>query len=72
MDEYDAMYEEQEGLCYLCCEYFEVLHIDHCHQTKRVRKLLCFVCNTRLSWIENRRWLKRALRYLRDHSEPKV
>ena len=55
--EYDELFEAQGGVCALCKkgettkrmkkgEGRERLAVDHCHDTGRVRGLLCFKCNT--------------------------
>ena len=43
--DYDEMYEDQEGRCLICNVHQEVLCVDHDHQTKVVRGLLCKECN---------------------------
>ncbi|GGK67020.1 hypothetical protein Ppa06_23700 [Planomonospora parontospora subsp. parontospora] len=45
--EADRMHAEQGGLCAICREG-EAEHVDHCHETGRVRGLLCFNCNNGL------------------------
>lgn len=52
-DDYIAMYERQEGRCAICGETGETfggrrLHVDHDHETGRVRGLLCGLCNSAL------------------------
>lgn len=55
--QYDEMFEAQGGVCALCKkgettkrrkkgDGRERLAVDHCHDTGRVRGLLCFKCNT--------------------------
>lgn len=44
LKEYDALLEKQGGLC-CACNSKEELQIDHCHETGRVRGLLCGSCN---------------------------
>jgi hypothetical protein len=39
-DEYMSLYEAQNRTCALC-EEDEKLHVDHCHETGRIRGLLC-------------------------------
>jgi len=59
-DQYDAMLQEQDNSCAICGsspdsqptygktgKRFE-LHVDHCHDTGRVRGLLCNSCNSGL------------------------
>jgi len=48
--DYDVMMKEQNNVCAICgnpasMEYRKVLNIDHCHETKNVRGLLCSRCN---------------------------
>ena len=62
LEDYQRMYEVQEGLCAICRKP-EIIHskggpapmwlsVDHDHKTGRVRGLLCFKCNTALSYFE--------------------
>lgn len=52
--EYDRLLTEQGGRCVLCQREPDEsrLHVDHDHETGRVRGLLCFHCNTTLGWLE--------------------
>lgn len=51
--EYDAMFEEQQGLCAICGMTEQMtrlgvtrgLCVDHDHETGKVRGLLCAACN---------------------------
>ncbi|HJX42925.1 MAG TPA: endonuclease VII domain-containing protein, partial [Geodermatophilus sp.] len=43
-EEADAMLAAQGGLCAIC-RGAPAAHVDHDHQTGRVRQLLCFGCN---------------------------
>jgi Recombination endonuclease VII len=70
-EQYDEMHKKQKGLCFLCekVPLTGPLQVDHNHETKKVRKLLCANCNRGLVFIENYpKWLKRALAYLKAHS----
>jgi hypothetical protein len=53
-EDYDAKLAEQGGVCAICGKSptKRRLHIDHCHETGRIRGLLCTGCNTRLGWYE--------------------
>lgn len=67
--EYMAMYAEQDGRCAICgiheSELPKRLHLDHCHDTGRVRGLLCAKCNTSLGQFEKEpERLLRAYEYL--------
>ncbi|MGY1623043.1 endonuclease VII domain-containing protein [Geodermatophilus sp. SYSU D00965] len=42
--EADLMLEAQDGLCAIC-NTASAAHVDHDHETGRVRELLCFNCN---------------------------
>lgn len=47
IDEYEQMVVAQKGVCAICgkSDKRHRLSIDHCHITKKVRKLLCGDCN---------------------------
>lgn len=51
-EDYYRMLEEQDGCCALCSsdspngKRLTKFHIDHCHETGKVRGLLCGKCNT--------------------------
>lgn len=55
VEEYDALFEQQGGLCARCKQEPQAalrLAVDHCHSTGRVRGLLCGPCNTYLGRLE--------------------
>lgn len=65
LEEYDAMYLKQKGLCAICQKSFAKLFIDHCHKTEKIRGLLCVKCNAGIGQFEdNVEFIKRALEYL--------
>ena len=72
IEEYDKMLEKQNGCCAICgihCDDIKSKHlcIDHCHQTGKVRGLLCRSCNAYLGlWKEDINFFKRAILYLQD------
>lgn len=43
----ERLLEEQEGFCTLCETYIQLgdAHLDHSHQTGRIRGVLCSSCN---------------------------
>jgi len=54
--EYESMLEAQGGKCAICKNppkggsRSKHLHIDHDHDSGKIRGLLCLRCNTRLEW----------------------
>jgi hypothetical protein len=67
-DDWDRMYEQQNGRCAICRTDKPgakgTFHVDHCHTTGDVRGLLCTGCNFRLGVLENAEWCEKALDYL--------
>lgn len=53
--DFNRMNEEQAGKCALCFSFpdTERLFVDHCHETGRVRGLLCRKCNTTLGFARD-------------------
>lgn len=47
------MIENQKGLCLICTEKPEKLFIDNCHETGKVRGLLCSSCNTGIGMLKD-------------------
>jgi len=56
--------EKANGRCAICGVDNEKLNIDHCHNSNRVRGMLCTRCNTRLGVFDDHEWLKQAAEYL--------
>src|SRR5216684_4763704 len=51
VEEWEALYEKQQGKCAICQKSIErrwQSHTDHCHITGRVRGILCHHCNVGL------------------------
>lgn len=75
----DAMIASQDGACGICRRSIRftgdrvdeaAAHIDHNHDTGRVRGLLCSTCNTALGKFKDSvAVLSSAIEYLRRHSE---
>ena len=73
-EDYDRMLKEQGGCCKICgsdepmhrTKYFTV---DHCHETGKVRGLLCHPCNVMLGQAQdNINTLEKAIDYLKEHA----
>lgn len=51
-----ALLERQGNACAICrCPldaFSHNTHVDHCHDTKRVRGILCRTCNMQVGWYE--------------------
>jgi hypothetical protein len=72
-DQYRDMMDRQAGGCAVCgSETSDIigrrLHVDHCHETGRVRGLLCANCNLAIGKLQDSPDLfLRAAEYLRSH-----
>lgn len=76
LDEFNAMYTAQNGLCAMCGEpetwvrggRLHSLSVDHCHETGAIRELLCRACNNGIGHFkENTDALRKAADYLDRH-----
>lgn len=67
--EFQAMLLAQSNRCAICQNVFKTsksTHVDHCHNTGRVRGLLCHDCNTGIGKLRDSvDLLQRAIDYLR-------
>ncbi len=71
----DAMIEAQGGLCAICGQppsgkrNCSRLHVDHCHETGKIRAMLCNNCNHALGHMkDDPARLQAAIEYLAKHS----
>lgn len=74
---YRKMLSDQEQRCYLCRSlgfligrnnHTEMLAVDHCHESGKVRKLLCHNCNRALGLMhDDPEVLRRAAEYIEAH-----
>lgn len=67
--DYDRILEEQGGGCAICSvdmeQYQREFDVDHCHETGKVRGLLCNPCNQAIGLLdEHPERLARAAQYL--------
>ena len=74
-EQYDQMLVEQKYKCKICrqkpdksqTQPDKPLYVDHCHQTKVIRGLLCHKCNVALGHMnDDPEQLERAANYLRS------
>lgn len=71
--DYETLWEKQAGRCKICDKAFKDIKrpsVDHCHDTGRVRGLLCKQCNTGIGQFkDNPDLLLLACDYLLDFQE---
>ena len=66
---------EQNNKCYICKRKFDfskpkTIHVDHCHGTNKIRKILCSRCNTTLGvYKEDIKMFKRFIDYIVQHTD---
>lgn len=77
-EQYETMYKNQNGLCAICKkEEIQIrrgsisrLSVDHHHETRQVRGLLCSCCNMGLgSFGENIKTMELAIEYIVKHKQ---
>lgn len=71
--QYDDLFEKQEGCCALCGKHQSELKtrlaVDHCHLTSEIRSLLCSYCNLRVIGRLRKDTVQRIYDYLnRDYT----
>lgn len=71
VEQFDAMVKAQGGRCAICAETFKpkrrklAIHVDHCHDSLKVRGLLCARCNVGIGLLNDSiERLKIAIDYL--------
>lgn len=72
--EYDEMLRSQNGKCAVCGTDepggMGSFHVDHCHKSGKIRKLLCMICNSALGYVnDDPVLLEKLAAYVREHSE---
>lgn len=74
-EQYEALLKKQNNVCAICLGEGDLrntgeiirLHVDHCHDTGKVRGLLCFRCNSGIGkFKDNVASLERAINYLKQ------
>lgn len=71
LEDYENMEQQQGGTCAICGEIpNHTLHVDHDHETGKVRELLCSNCNTSLGGFkDNPDLLIAAANYIIKHKQ---
>ena len=69
--EYNELFVKQEGCCGICKQHqttFERrLAVDHCHETGKIRGLLCMKCNQGIGQLKDSiEVLSNAIEYLKE------
>ena len=68
VEEYEALKKQQEGKCGICETAKRVLFVDHCHDTSKIRGLLCQNCNTGIGMLQDSiKVLRKAVQYLEKY-----
>lgn len=64
--EYENLIDKQRGCCGCCGKETEDFHVDHCHESGKIRGLLCFNCNTAIGKLgDSVEGVEKALNYLK-------
>jgi hypothetical protein len=74
MKDWNELFEKQGGRCATCgihqSELIKSLGVDHCHETMKVRGLLCTPCNSALGFVrDNPTVLQRMIVYLKENGK---
>lgn len=72
-EDYQALIKKQDGRCVICRSQdpgrSKYWNVDHCHDSGKVRGLLCTTCNTGLGHFkDDAELLKAAVKYLEASS----
>lgn len=76
-EDYELMLAEQDGVCKICKQHRVAsnkyyMAIDHCHNTGKIRGILCTRCNTAIGLLEeNIDNLNNAIKYLMENKNEK-
>lgn len=76
LEDYERMFKEQKGRCKICntdeprsAHGTKVFAVDHCHETGKVRGLLCSKCNRALGLFgDDPSVLAKAIEYLEEET----
>lgn len=66
-EEYECLYQQQDGACAICGKQGDLLCVDHCHDSKKIRGLLCRNCNHGIGQFkDDAGLLEKAIAYLKQ------
>tara|TARA_R100000742_G_C4271922_1_gene90977 strand:- start:490 stop:756 length:267 start_codon:yes stop_codon:yes gene_type:complete len=70
-EDYNQMAEEQKHCCQICNNKpVKPLYVDHCHNTNKIRGLLCHKCNVALGHMnDDPKQLLKAVEYITKYQE---
>lgn len=68
---WNEMFKDQQGACKICLKTSVELVVDHCHDSGKVRGLLCNLCNGMVGRL-NQESFSRAIQYLTSPKEEKL
>ena len=70
INDYNEMYIAQDGKCAICRTDKKIkgfFFVDHCHDTKKIRGLLCMRCNSGIGYFKDQIcMLEKAIVYLNN------
>lgn len=67
--QFQSIFDQQNGMCVICARGNIRLIVDHDHETKQIRGLICVRCNIMLGYIEttSTEIYERAMKYIHKH-----
>lgn len=68
-DQYFSMFKKQKGKCGICKKHQRELKkrlaVDHCHDSGKIRGLLCALCNSTIGMLgDNKKSILKVIKYL--------
>jgi hypothetical protein len=70
LEEYNEQVSLRENHCDICCEKVKTLHVDHNHDTGKIRGYLCGSCNRGIGLLkDNSAICREAAGYLEKHGD---
>jgi hypothetical protein len=68
VESYQQLLDSQSGLCAICESVPVNPHVDHDHDTGKVRGILCGTCNSGIGYLkDNSSIVEKAALYLKNH-----